>query len=89
MVLVLLTFKKWTNTNTILTVGIVFQYNTSHIVHLCVCTGHLYRTSLPIGGSKSGVGLCCQTQGMGSGQNLERREGVGDGGQAVLVPVVG
>ena len=32
--LVFLTFEKWTNTNTILTVGIVFQYNTSCIVHL-------------------------------------------------------
>jgi hypothetical protein len=35
LVLVLLTFENMTNTNTILTVGIVFQYNTSHIDHLC------------------------------------------------------
>ena len=33
MVLVLLLFENMTNTNTILTVGIVFQYNTSRIVH--------------------------------------------------------
>ena len=35
MVLVLLLFENMTNTNTILAVGIVFQYNTSRIVHLC------------------------------------------------------
>ena len=34
MVLVLLSFENMTNTNTILSVGIVFQYNTNHIVHL-------------------------------------------------------
>jgi hypothetical protein len=34
LVLVLLTVEKWTNTDTILTVCIVFQYNTSRIVHL-------------------------------------------------------
>ena len=33
MVLVLLLFENMTNTNTILAVGIVFQYNTSRIVH--------------------------------------------------------
>ena len=36
-----LVFKNMTNTNTILTVGIVFQYNTSRIVLLCL----QYRTS--------------------------------------------
>ena len=36
MVLVLLLFENMTNTNTILAVGIVFQYNTSRIVHLCL-----------------------------------------------------
>ena len=35
MVLVLLFFENMTNTNTILTAGIVLQYNTSRIVHLC------------------------------------------------------
>ena len=35
LVLVLLSFENMTNTNTILTVEIVFQYNTSLIVHLC------------------------------------------------------
>jgi hypothetical protein len=35
LVLVLLSLANMTNTNTILTVGIVFQYNTSRIVHLC------------------------------------------------------
>ena len=34
MVLVLLFYENMTNTNTIPTVGIVFQYNTSRIVHL-------------------------------------------------------
>ena len=34
MVLVLLLCENMTNTNTILAVGIVFQYNTSRIVHL-------------------------------------------------------
>jgi hypothetical protein len=34
LVLVLLSFENMTNTNTILTVGIVFQYNESRIVHL-------------------------------------------------------
>ena len=34
LVLVLLSFENMTNTNTILTVGIVFQYNKSRIVHL-------------------------------------------------------
>ena len=34
LVLVFLSFENITNTNTILTVGIVFQYNTSRIVHL-------------------------------------------------------
>jgi hypothetical protein len=33
--LVLLSSEILTNTNTSLTVSIVFQYNTSHIVHLC------------------------------------------------------
>ena len=37
LVLVFLIFEK-TNTNTILTTGIVFQYNTSRIVHLCTTT---------------------------------------------------
>ena len=36
LVLVLLSFQNMTNSNTILTVGIVFQYNTSRIVHLCL-----------------------------------------------------
>ena len=34
LVLVLLFFENMTNTNTIVTVGILFQYNTSRIVHL-------------------------------------------------------
>jgi hypothetical protein len=36
LVLVLLSFDSITITNTILTVGMRFQYNTSHIVHLRV-----------------------------------------------------
>jgi hypothetical protein len=35
LVLVMLPFENMTNTNTILTVGIVFQYNTGRIVYLC------------------------------------------------------
>ena len=41
LVLVLLSFENMTNTNTILNYGIVFQYNTSRIVHLCNKQGQI------------------------------------------------